>query len=191
VAAVDSFTTNEDTTLTVSASGVLANDTDADGDALTAGLNGSVSHGTLALAANGSFTYTPAANFNGADSFTYHANDGKSDSNITTVSITVTAVNDAPVSINDSYTSIKNTLLNAPVATGVLTNDTDGWRHLDGCAEYQRAAWDAESECNGSFTYTPALNYTGADGFVPRYRWDTEFERRDGVDYRDEYHARR
>jgi hypothetical protein len=85
VTVVDSFTTSEDTTPTVPASGVLANDTDADGDSLTAHLNGSVSHGTLALAANGSFTYTPAANFNGTDSFTYHANDGKSDSNITTV----------------------------------------------------------------------------------------------------------
>jgi len=49
---------------------VLANDTDADGDPLTAVLVTSAMHGTLALNADGSFSYTPAAGFSGADSFT-------------------------------------------------------------------------------------------------------------------------
>ena len=53
-------------------------------------------HGTLTLNANGSFTYTPAANYNGPDSFTYRASDGTLTSNLATVTITVTAVNDAP-----------------------------------------------------------------------------------------------
>ena len=52
---------------------MLANDTDVEGDALTAVLVGGPSHGTVALNANGSFTYTPAANYNGSDSFTYRA----------------------------------------------------------------------------------------------------------------------
>ena len=53
-------------------------------------------HGDAARCnADGSFTYTPAANFNGTDSFTYKANDGTADSNVATVTITVTAVNDA------------------------------------------------------------------------------------------------
>ena len=56
----------------------------------------------LTLNADGSFTYTPNANFNGADSFTYTANDGTADSNVATVTITVDAVNDAPVAVNDS-----------------------------------------------------------------------------------------
>ncbi len=54
------------------------------------------SHGTLTLNADGSFSYTPAANFNGSDSFTYRASDGTLTSNVATVTLTVTAVNDAP-----------------------------------------------------------------------------------------------
>jgi len=46
--------------------------------------------------------YSPAANFNGTDSFTYKANDGTADSGVATVTITVTAVNDAPVAVNDA-----------------------------------------------------------------------------------------
>ena len=60
--------------------GVLANDTDVDGDALTASLVTQPAHGTLSLNADGSFTYTPDANYNGADTFTYAANDGTADS---------------------------------------------------------------------------------------------------------------
>ena len=73
------------------APGVLANDTDANGDPLTAVLNTNVTHGSLALNANGGFTYTPTAGYSGPDSFTYHANDGTANSNIVTVSLTVTA----------------------------------------------------------------------------------------------------
>ena len=55
----------------------------------------------MALAADGSFTYTPNADFNGTDSFTYTASDGTAASNVATVTITVTGVNDAPVAVND------------------------------------------------------------------------------------------
>ena len=51
---------------------------------------------SFTLNADGSFTYTPADDFNGPDSFTYKANDGTADSNTVTVTLTVTAVNDAP-----------------------------------------------------------------------------------------------
>jgi hypothetical protein len=81
VAVADSFTTNEDTALVIAAPGVLANDSDVDGDALTSVLVTGPAHGTLTLNANGSFTYTPDANYNGADSFTYKANDGTADGN--------------------------------------------------------------------------------------------------------------
>jgi hypothetical protein len=69
--------------------------TDADGNSLTYTLVTSAMHGTLALSGSQA-TYTPAANYNGADSFTYKVNDGKADSNTATVSVTVTAVNDVP-----------------------------------------------------------------------------------------------
>jgi hypothetical protein len=76
--------------------GVLSNDSDGNGDVLTAVLNSTTSNGTLVLNANGSFTYTPNANFNGTDTFTYYANDGSVNSNLATVTITVASVNDAP-----------------------------------------------------------------------------------------------
>ena len=76
---------------------MLANDTDLDGDTLTAALVTNVIHGSLTLNANGGFTYTPSAGYSGPDSFTYRANDGTSNSNVATVSLTVTPVNHAPV----------------------------------------------------------------------------------------------
>jgi VCBS repeat-containing protein len=97
VAVDDGYSIDEDNTLDVAAPGVLDNDTDADGDPLTAELVSGPSKGTLALNADGSFTYTPNANFNGEDSFTYVANDGLEDSNTATVTITINSVNDAPV----------------------------------------------------------------------------------------------
>jgi hypothetical protein len=88
VAVNDSYTTDEDTALVVAAPGVLGNDTDTEGDPLTAVLDTDVSSGSLTLNADGSFTYTPNLNFNGTDSFTYHANDG-ADSNIATVTTAI------------------------------------------------------------------------------------------------------
>src|SRR5207237_816459 len=105
VAANDSYSTNEDTPLTIAAPGVVGNDTDVDSAVLTASLVTGPANGTLTLNANGSFTYTPALNFNGSDSFTYKANDGTTDSNVATVTIAVSAVNDAPVAANDSYST--------------------------------------------------------------------------------------
>ena len=119
------YTTAEDTALTVPAPGVLANDTDADGNALTAALVTGPAHGTLTLNANGSFTYTPAANYNGADSFTYRANDGTANSNTATVTLNVTAVNDAPVAVADSLHDTRGHGAHRARATGVLANDTD------------------------------------------------------------------
>src|SRR5262249_48979913 len=93
----NSYTVAEDNVLTVAAPGVLANDTDIDGDHLTASLVSGPAHGVLSFNAAGSFPYTPSANYNGSDSFTYKANDGSLDSNVTTVTLTVTPVNDPPV----------------------------------------------------------------------------------------------
>jgi hypothetical protein len=95
IAVDDPLSTDEDTPLS---DNVLTNDTDADGDALTATLvSGPTNDPAFVLNTDGSFTYTPAADFNGSDSFTYKVNDGTVDSNVATVTITVNSVNDAPV----------------------------------------------------------------------------------------------
>jgi VCBS repeat-containing protein len=96
VAAADAYTTAEDTTLTVAAPGVLANDSDPDNNPLSAVLVSGPSRGTLTLNPDGSFTYTPATNHTGSDSFTYHASDGTLASELATVILTATAVNDTP-----------------------------------------------------------------------------------------------
>jgi VCBS repeat-containing protein len=77
--------------LNVPAPGVLDNDSDPDGDDLTAVLDTDVSNGSLTLNSDGSFTYTPAPGYSGADGFTYHANDGTANSNTVTVVIDVVA----------------------------------------------------------------------------------------------------
>src|SRR5207249_895255 len=106
VAVNESYSVNEDTTLNVSTPGVRSNDTDVENSVLTAILVSGPSHAlSFTLNSDGSFDYTPAANFNGTDTFTYKANDGALDSNVATVTITVNAVNDAPVAINDGYST--------------------------------------------------------------------------------------
>src|SRR5206468_1901101 len=99
----DSYTTAEDTTLNVVAAGVLSNDSDVDGDTLSALLVSGPANGSLTLNTNGIFCSTPLPTYKGTDSFTYQANDGQADSAIATVRITITGVNDAPVAVNDSY----------------------------------------------------------------------------------------
>ncbi len=109
IASDDEYSVNEDETLTIPASGVLGDDSDIDGDALTSILVDGPSNGSLTLNDDGSFSYTPDANFNGTDSFTYQANDGEADSNTATVIIDVVSVNDAPVlnqPINNQRTTV-------------------------------------------------------------------------------------
>jgi VCBS repeat-containing protein len=89
-ASPDQYTTAIGATLSVSAAlGVLANDSDPDSATLTATAVDQPANGTLALSADGSFTYTPNAGFSGQDTFTYQAGDGTDTSAPATVTITV------------------------------------------------------------------------------------------------------
>jgi uncharacterized delta-60 repeat protein len=100
VAVADSYTVAQGATLIINAAaGVLGNDTDADGDTLTAALVANVTHGSLTLNPDGGFAYTPSPGYSGPDSFMYRASDGTSNSNTATVSLTVTVapVNHPPV----------------------------------------------------------------------------------------------
>ena len=153
----------EDTQLTVAAPGLLANDTDADGDSIEATVVAEPAHGTLDLAADGSFTYDPATDYSGSDSFAYKANDGLADSNVATATIFVTPVNDAPVAVADSYTVAEDGTLN-PAAPGVLANDTDAdGDSLEAATVAGPLHGSLSLNANGSFTYEPDADYNGPD----------------------------
>ena len=160
VAANDSYSTPEDTTLTVGAPGVLGNDTDTEGSSLTALLAVGPSHGTLNLKEGGGFTYIPVGNFNGTDSFSYHANDGVLSSQLATVTITVTPVNHAPSASDDSVTAH----LDAPVAVKLTAWDADNDK-----LSYRVSANAAHGALTGtppSLIYTPNAGFLGMDGFT-------------------------
>ena len=165
VAQDDSYNTPEDEALVVAAPGVLDNDDDVDGDTLTAVVLTDPQSGTLALAVDGSFVYTPTAEYNGADAFTYIASDGAL-TDTATVNLTIDPVNDGPLAVDDAYTTTEDTDL-VVTAPGVLGNDTDidddplSATVLD-APLYGTLALSAD----GSFTYTPNLNYSGADSFT-------------------------
>lgn len=168
IAIGDTATVAEDTTLAVAAPGVLANDTDPDGGAFSAHLVTGVAHGTLRLAANGSYVYRPAANFNGTDSFTYRAFDGAAFTASARVTISVTSVNDAPVSRADVATADEGITL-AVAAPGVLANDSDvDGDTLSASLVAGVAHGDLDLAADGSYTYRPAADYRGWDQFTYR-----------------------
>ena len=116
VAADDSATTDEDAAVTID---VLANDDDVDGDTLAVDSVTQGAHGSVVN--NGTdVTYTPDADYCGADSFTYVASDGVLTDGAT-VNVTITCINDAPVADDDSATTDEDTA----VTIDVLDNDDD------------------------------------------------------------------
>ena len=170
-AQADSYTTDEGQTLNVNASnGVLANDTDADDDALTAVLVAGASSGTVTLNPNGSFSYVPAAGFTGSATFTYQADDNTARSRTATVTIAVTAGNDAPTAQPDSYTTAEDTLLSVG-GRGVLDNDTDANGETLTAERVTNAAnGNVQLRDDGTFTFTPDPNFSGTTSFTYRAR---------------------
>jgi len=167
VAVEDAYTTDEDEVLTVAlADGVLANDTDVDGDALTAILVNDVSNGILVLAGDGSFVYTPETDFFGTDSFTYKASDGTLESEPVTVTITVEPVNDWPVANDDAYETMAGVTLEV-AAPGVLENDVllDPNETVTLEVLVQPAGGTVTLNADGSFTYVPNAGFFGVDTF--------------------------
>jgi hypothetical protein len=121
VANAQSVSTAEDT-----AKAITLTATDADGDTLTYSVVAQPLHGDLTGSAP-ALTYTPDAGYHGPDSFTFKANDGSADSNTATVSITVTAVNEAPIITSDGggATASKNVIENTTAVTTVTATDVD------------------------------------------------------------------
>jgi VCBS repeat-containing protein len=166
VAEDDSYTTPEDTQINVDTPGVLENDHDPDDgpNPLTCVLVDDVTHGTLTLNSDGSFTYNPDPDYYGTDSFTYRAFDGMDYSNLATVSINVESINDPPTAVDDSYTTPENTQLNV-AAPGVLGNDIDD-SPLTAVLVDDVTHGTLTLNSDGSFTYTPDTDYVGTDSFT-------------------------
>ncbi|MGE4070425.1 MAG: Ig-like domain-containing protein [Lysobacterales bacterium] len=169
VAVNDSYTTLEDTALNVAAPGVLGNDSDPDGDPITAQLVSGPSKGTLTLNANGSFSYTPNANANGPDTFTYNAFDGQVVSATpATVTINITPVNDVPVFTagpNQTVLEDAGPQTVNPWATGVDDGDPEVVQALtfNITNNTNPALFSAGPTVSaaGVLSYTPAANANG------------------------------
>jgi VCBS repeat-containing protein len=161
VATDESFTTAEDTALVVPVMGVLGNDTDVDGDLLSAILVTGPVNGTLTINPDGSFSYLPNANFNGVDTFTYMANDGTADSNIVTVTINVTPENDAPVADDQTVT----TPMDVPISGIVTATDVDGDSLTFSGPIGGPSNGGVAVNPDGTFTYTPVFGFFGTDTF--------------------------
>ncbi|MGX1739932.1 Ig-like domain-containing protein, partial [Bosea sp. NPDC055353] len=196
VANDDTATLAEDTTLTVpAASGLLANDSDVDNATLTVegfevegvlfgpGTTANIpGFGALMIAADGSYTFTPALNFNGTvPPVTYRVSDGSGGTASAVLTITVTPVNDPPVDGNETNTVVEDTTLSVPAANGLLNNatDVDGIDTLTiadyaipginggnpiaaGTATLIPGVGTITINADGSYTFAPAADYTGA-----------------------------
>jgi len=190
VAGDDNVTATEDEPLVFDADDLLANDTPGPANEsaqtieVTAVSGTSAQGGSVALV-NGQITYTPAANFNGTDTFTYTVTDSQGETKQATVIVTVDPVNDLPVANDDgqndpNYVTDEDTPLMVGGPNGVLANDTDvdsnsainqapgGFNTLDP-ASIQVVSGPSHGQVvfasDGSFVYTPDTNYSGADSF--------------------------
>ncbi|HVE55945.1 MAG TPA: Ig-like domain-containing protein [Pyrinomonadaceae bacterium] len=166
-AVADSYVTDEDTVLNISnGRGVLANDTDEEDDNLSvanAKPQTLPTHGRLSLNADGSFNYTPEANFNGTDSFTYKANDGQADSAETTVIIKINSVNDAPTIADLPPSSTLDEL--TPLSFSASANDIDTPASALRFSLSEAPTGAAIDPVSGAFRWTPSeaqgpANYT-------------------------------
>jgi glycerol uptake facilitator-like aquaporin len=141
---------------------VLDNDSDIDGDTVLLAAVNAPANGMAAANGDGTVTYTPNANFNGLDSFSYTVDDGQGAMDSATVTVTVNPVNDAPAANDD----IVGTLEDTPVIITVLENDED----IDNdplAVTITAAPANGSTLVNGdgTVTYTPAASYNGPDSF--------------------------
>jgi hypothetical protein len=171
----DAYQTFTGQALNVPAPGLLANDTDPEGDALTIPIAGPAAHGVAEPNPDGSFTYTPDnTGYNGPDSFTYTVTDGNDGYDTATVNITIVAPNATPTADNVPDTAatgnedggaILITLTGHDAddddlvfTAGSATNGVVGPPSVPDCS--------ALNVCTASVTYIPNANYFGADSFT-------------------------
>ncbi len=160
IAAADAYTVGEDGALEIPAPGLLGNDSDANGDTLEVTAHTDPAHGDLELQADGSFSYLPAEDFHGADSFTYTVSDTGGLTATATVSITVTPVNDAPVADAASVTTAEDTAVDIAL-TG---SDVDGDALI--FTVVSDPLYGTVSGNAPNLTYTAAADFNGSDSFA-------------------------
>lgn len=157
----DSYSAVHDSELTVAPGGLFENDFDLDNDTLTANLVDDVSHGTLSLAGDGSFTYLPTAGFVGFDRFSYRLTDGVDQSDPAIVTLEVT--NTRPVTFDQYHRVLHGTTLTVDAASGLIDKAVD--------AEGDTLSVSLVADVNhgeltiqpdNSFTYTPNTGFVGA-----------------------------
>lgn len=160
----DSATVVEDSTANVI--DVLGNDSDSDGDALTVTGVGEATHGgAVTVNPEGVIIYTPTADFNGDDTFTYTVSDGTQTATAT-VTVTVTPVNDTPVAGDDTATVAENSV---GTSIAVLANDTDidsGDSLSVTAVGIPSGGGAAAINADGTISYTPVTGYFGTESFT-------------------------
>lgn len=156
----DIFSIDEDNTLT---NNVMTNDLGLGDPPVTIINNTNPANGSLSINPNGDFTYTPNANFNGVDSFSYTIQDIDGDQSTANVTINISPINDMPIANNDTYSTPEDTQLSAdvslndanlfdlPVTFSVVNNASRGTLNLNS---------------NGTFTYMPNSEFFGTDNFT-------------------------
>lgn len=160
VAADDAYATDEDQLLSMAAPGVFGNDVLLDAEPLTAVLVSGPSHGTLDLRADGSFDYTPAAEWSGTDRFLYKAREGQDDSNVAAVTITVAWVNDVPAAQDQAASTDEDTAIEVVLAASDVEGDP---------VSYLVVSQPAHGTLSGTapnLVYTPAPDFHGLDVFT-------------------------
>ena len=189
VATDDAVTSPEDVPFNIAASsGLLSNDTDVDGDTLsatqfvvdstayTAGQTANLTEGALTINADGSYAFTPEANYNGSvPAITYTVSDGNGNSDTGTLFLTVSNEQDTPVATDDAVTSPEDVPFNIAASSGLLSNDTDvdgdplsvtqfvvdGTAYTAGqTANLTEGALTINAD--GSYVFTPEANYNGS-----------------------------
>jgi VCBS repeat-containing protein len=170
----DFYTVDEDMSFTavLGVDDLLLNDTDVDGDMLVVNstpLSGP-SDGTLLINADGTFTYTPAADFNGTDSFRYEISDGNGGVAQATVTILINPVNDMPTASGESYSVDEDMQLSAVSGVSdLLLNDSDSdgdVLSVNATAVVGPSNGTLVLNSDGTFTYNPDADFNGTDAFT-------------------------
>ena len=163
VAMDDEYSVRANQVLSVAAPGLLANDTDADGDTLIVQSLTSPQHGGIAAFPDGSLFYTPNTGFVGTDTFTYTISDGVTTD---TATITISVLDETPVAVDDAYSVHANRPL--VIQAPGLVRQRHGCRpgHPDARHLTQAEHGTVVAFGDGSFTYTPNTGFIGTDRFT-------------------------